>query len=255
MIPMIPTALEKPPTLYSILESIVNFDTEEKAKIRNLAKQGRNKIFDFDYDLSDKISKEKFECQILNHFLMRRIGFDTLTAFKIQLEVKLNEIMPKYNMMFNMLDGWDIFKDGETITREVQDSKHSNNVTSSINESETENTNETESHTTGNNTSDMRSSDTPQNELEDVRSGEYVDRYDYRQDNSSSNDTSESSATSSNNSTSNVNSESHDSGNLTETTTRTQNDKLNLYLEFTEKTQNIYSLIFKDLECLFYQLI
>ena len=94
-----------PPTLYRLLNSIVNFDAEEQTKIKDLASAGRSDIFDFDYPLSDNIEKEDFEVMILNHFLMRRIGYDTLNAFKIALNVKLNEIMPIYNKMFDMLDG------------------------------------------------------------------------------------------------------------------------------------------------------
>ena len=115
--PPLPTNCDKPPTVYSILESIVNYGKEDKTKIKDLAKVGRFKIFDFDYPLSDKISKEDFEIMILNHYLQRRIGFDTVTAFKIQLDVKLNEIMPLYNKMFDSIDGWNIFNDGEKISR------------------------------------------------------------------------------------------------------------------------------------------
>ena len=70
-----------PPTLYVVLESMVNFSSENKVKIKDLAKEGREKIFDFQYPLSDKIIKEDFECLILNHFMMRRIGFETIIIF------------------------------------------------------------------------------------------------------------------------------------------------------------------------------
>ena len=43
--------------------------------------------------LFQRIDKDKFEIQILNHFLMRRIGSDTVTAFQIKLEDKLNSIL------------------------------------------------------------------------------------------------------------------------------------------------------------------
>ena len=126
--PFLPRNCEKPPTIYSILESIVNYGTDDKTKIKDLAKVGRTKIFDFDYPLSDKISKEEFECMILNHYLTRRIGFDTPTLFKIQLNVKLNEIMPMYNKMFDSIDGWDIFKDGEKTTRYGTDNREINST-------------------------------------------------------------------------------------------------------------------------------
>ena len=69
MIPRIPTTNEMPPTVYSLLESIVNFGKDDKTKIKNLASAGRTTFFDFDYPLSEKVDKEKFECMILNHFL------------------------------------------------------------------------------------------------------------------------------------------------------------------------------------------
>ena len=71
--PKIPENCDKPPTLYSIMNSIVNFGKEDKEKIKDLAKYSREIIFDFDYPLSEKIDKEEFECMILNHYMMRRI--------------------------------------------------------------------------------------------------------------------------------------------------------------------------------------
>ena len=104
---------DMPPTLYRLLNSIVNYDAEEQTKIKDLAREGREEIFDFEYPLSTHVEKEDFEVMILNHFLMRRIGYDTLNAFKIALNVKLNEVMPIYNKMFDMLDGWDLFNELE----------------------------------------------------------------------------------------------------------------------------------------------
>lgn len=283
LMPMIPTWNEKPPTLYSILESIVNFDKEDKTKIKDLAKSGRSTIFNFNYPLSNKVVKEDFECMILNHFIMRRIGFETVTAFRIQLNVKLNEIMPMYNKMFDMLDGWDLFNDGERVTREVNDTRNitttsestsANNSSSSNDNIVTSNNNTTNtttntSTTTAQNISDNRNSDTPQNRLSEVRSGEYVDDYQYRQDNNEASDESSSSGSSVNTSTTNNNTEvesesqttnnSEDNtqniGSTTETTIRTPADKLKIYQDFIENKQNIYTMIFKDLEDLFYQLV
>jgi hypothetical protein len=166
--PFLPRNCDKPPTLYSILESIVNYGKDDKTKIKDLAKVGRVKIFDFDYPLSDKISKEEFECMILNHYITRRIGFDTPTLFKIQLNVKLNEIMPMYNKMFDSISGWDIFKDGEKTTRYGTDNREINST------SNTENTLHNESNSE--NISDRRNSNTPQNELDNVRERKICNR-------------------------------------------------------------------------------
>lgn len=216
-----------PPTIYSLLNSYVNFENPNPVAIKNLAKEGRQMIFDFDYLLDDGLGKEEFECMILNHYMMRRIGYETLTAFKLALNVKLNEIMPMYNKLLNAIDGWEIFQDGE-ITERTQST--ANTSSNQINNS-----------TTTNGTSDRRYSDTPQNALSDVQNGTYISQYNY--------DTSNDSATS------NTNGSSNDSGNLIENIKRSPADKMTNYVEFIKEKQNIYTMIFKDLDSLFYQVI
>lgn len=226
---------EKPPTIYSILESIVNYGKDEKTKIKDLAKIGREQIFDFDYPLTNNITKEKFETMILNHFLMRRIGFETLTAFKIQLNVKLNEIMPLYNKLFDAIENWDIFNDGETTKRTGNDNRiidTKNNLTNI-------------SSTTRNETSDRRNSELPQNQLSDLRDGNYVTDYNYDTNQSIGNDNSKSEGSS----------QSEDNNIYEETIKKSQSDKILIYKEIQENLKGIYNMIFKDLECLFYQLI
>ena len=212
-----------PPTLYRLLNSIVNFDAEEQTKIKNLAAAGREDIFDFEYPLSTHVDKEDFEVMILNHFLMRRIGYDTLNAFKIALNVKMNEIMPMYNKMFDMLDGWNIFNDGERVTRNVTDAG-----TNSLNNT-----------TTSQNTSDRRYSDTPQQQLQNVRDGKYITDYNYDTDNGS---VSSSSA-------------GTDSRSTLESITRTPSDKMKLYREFIENKKSIMTMIYEEIEPLFYGLV
>ena len=237
--PFLPPNCEKPPTVYSVLESIVNYRKDEKTKIKDLAKEGRTTIFDFDYPLSDKITKEDFECMILNHFLMRRIGFETVTAFRIQLNVKLNEIMPMYNKLFDSLYGWDIFESGEVTERTGNNSHEISNTT--------ENTLENNSQTTSAQTSDRRNSELPQNQLSELREGNYVSNYNYDQNNSTSNDSS--------NSTANSNSNTNDENVYTETIRRTPADKLSIFREYQNNIKSIYTMIFDDLECLFYQIV
>lgn len=237
--PFLPRNCDKPPTIYSILESIVNYGKDDKTKIKDLAKVGRTKIFDFDYPLSDKISKEEFECMILNHYITRRIGFDTPTLFKIQLNVKLNEIMPMYNKMFDSISGWDIFKDGEKTTRYGTDNREINST------SNTENS----LHNTSNseNTSDRRYSDTPQNELDNVKDGKYVTEYNY--DTNNAKDKSDSNGTSQN--TTNTN----DDNTYNEIVEKTNANKIEILKQMQQEIKSIYSLIFKDLDDLFYSII
>lgn len=222
--PPIPAWNTKPITLYSYMDSIVNYGkTEnEKKKTRELAEYSRATIFDFTYPLSTNVNKADFEKQILNHFIMRRLGFDTPTAFEIALENKLNEIMPKYNKMFDMMTGWSVFTDGESITREQE-------TTSSL-------TNESETSSSG--TSDRRYSETPQTELVNVQDGKYITDYNYDTDSRTGEDSSE----------------SNGEGTLSETINRTISNKVDSYLKF-EKIENIMSQIYKDLDVLFYGLL
>ena len=233
--PPIPANCDKPPTVYSILESIVNYGKEDQTKIKDLAKIGRTKIFDFDYPLSNKISKEDFECMILNHYLTRRIGFDTVTLFKIKLNVKLNEIMPIYNKMFDALDGWNIFNDGEKTQRYGTDNREISSETS----------NELTNTSTSNNTSDRRYSNTPQDEIDNVKAGKYVTEYNY--DTNNAEDESTSSGTSNNT--------TNDDNTYAETIEKTSANKIEILKQMQEEIKSIYSLIFDDLDILFYSVI
>lgn len=220
---------DEPPTIYALLNSYVNFDKEkdEQIKIKDLPMAGKEMFFDFDYPLATGINKDDFEVMILNHFLMRRIGYETVTAFKIALDVKLNEIMPMYNKLFESINGWNLFTDGENVNRNVINNNSSTNSSSS--------------NGTTNSTSDRRFSNTPENKLSDVRNGDYVSEYSYDQDSGSANNSTNSSST--------------DSGSTSENIVRTPHNKMELYTEFLKNRQNIYTMIFKDLDPLFYQII
>ena len=208
----------KPPTLYSLMNSIVNYDKEEQTKIRDLASECHSDIFDFDYDLSDKVNKDQFEIDILNHYIERRIGFDTMTSFQLHLENKLHEILPYYNTLFDALSDYKLFDSGEVIERHTS--------------TDTEST----STTDGSNTSDRRYSKYPQNQLTDISDGSYVSEQNY--DTTTLNNTVGMDTTGSEN----------------ETITRTPTDKMKLYESYLKTRNSIMTKIYKDLDVLFYQL-
>lgn len=208
-----------PPTLYSLMNSIVNYDNENPVKIRNLATECHDKIFDFNYPLSSNINKDEFEIQILNHFIMRRINFDTFTAFQIYLENKLNEIMPYYNIILDSLTNYNLFNDGEKITRSLNKEDSGNNSL------------------TTNSTSDLRFAEFPQNKLNNIKDGKYVSNQNYNQSESESSGTNQS------------------TGTENETITRSVANKMTLYKNYLETKNSVMSMIYKDLEILFYQLV
>ena len=204
-----------PPTLKDIMNSMVNFNNPNPVKYKNLAKECHDEIFDFDYPLSAEINKNDFEIQILNHFMLRRIGFETFTAFQIYLENKLNEIMPYYNILFDSLYNFNLFNDGERITR----TQNENSTSSGEGESE----------------SDRRFNEYPQNRLNDLKDGSYVTTQNYDKNNSTTSGSA--------------------NRNLIEETNRSPVDKMYLYEEYLKtERMKIMTLIYKDLDNLFYQL-
>lgn len=230
-----------PPNLYQIMQSIVNFGAEEKTNPINLAEKASSKIFSFNYPLSENVNKTEFETNILEHFINRRIGFQTFTAFQVALKSKLNEIMPFYNKLFNEIN-FKIF-DGESITRNIIDSRAINSTNINNNELEQQST------VGANNTTDMRHSDTPENMLQQIQSGEYMSTYDYNQSKNNSNQNS----TSQGKDTSTLNSTDNFTENFTEQ--KTVGNKAELYYRMLEAKNNIYTQIYKDLEILFFQIL
>lgn len=211
------SSFNEPNTIYAFMESIVNYDRDEndKVKIKDLSKYARTTIFDFEYPVSDLFGKENFEELFLNHYMFRRINFDTLTSFKIHLQVKLNDIMPKYNKMiegFNKI-AFDGIKETHIRTQESESNINSSN----------------------NDTSKVKYSDTPEGKLEEVEDGTYLTEYTYNQANGESN--------------------SNSTGNTSENIEINKGDSIEEYRKFLEITDNIYSLIFKECDCLFYGLI
>lgn len=203
-----------PPTLYSILNSIANYDNPTQTKIRDLARVTHDKVFDFDYELSDALNKDEFEIEILNHYMMRRIGFETFTAFQLYLENKLKEILPYYNLMLDAFKDYNLFNNGEVINRVKSDTRNTTG--------------------TSGNTGENRLSEYPLNELDDLTDGKYV----------STQNTSE---INSNNTTNDVGSEN-------ERIERSPVDKMSIYKAYLETRESVMAMIYKKLDILFYGL-
>ena len=72
------TQNDMPPTLYSLMNSYVNFNKteDEKVSIINLPNAFKDYLFDFDYPLDDEF-KADFEENFLTHYMFRRIGYET----------------------------------------------------------------------------------------------------------------------------------------------------------------------------------
>ena len=240
----------RPPQFLDLINAKINYKNPNPVSIPNLADAFRPFLFDFSYPLSSKVNKQDFENQIINYFLFRRIGTQTYLKFKMYFENRILEIIPYYNKLFDAFTDWNIFQVGEVENETSSDNR-------SYSESGTDNgtSNNTTSATTtsnGSSTSDRRFSKNPQNELQNVKDGKYVTEYNY--DENTATDTSTSSGT---NNTTNSNSNSKNgTDNSTHSRQRTltlNNQNMDLYKKYLEDKEKIMTMIYKDLECCFFQ--
>ena len=248
---------QDPPTLYSIMESIVNYDKEEseKVKIRDLPKYAKDTIFNFTYPTSEFLNKDEFEEIFLKHYMFRRINFDTVESFRIHLDVKLNSIMPKYLLMLDGFSKLNFLGDVETHTRVT--SENNTKVATSedtSNKSET-GSNSLSSSTSDSNTSTTKYSDTPQDHLTDVTDGSYITEYTEITNSGTASNTSNSTNTVSSTNVLNKSSNSTDNTATNETITITRADEIDEYKKYLEVCNSIYEMIFKECDSLFYGVI
>lgn len=84
------------------LKTYIEQATQYEEGLSNMdrIKEGRKKLFDFDYPFFDDNYREQFEVNFISNFYTREIGFETEGLFKFKLESWLNINMPYYNEMF-----------------------------------------------------------------------------------------------------------------------------------------------------------
>nr|DAP17731.1 MAG TPA: Lower collar protein [Caudoviricetes sp.] len=114
-------------------------------------------------------TREELNNKILNYYKYREIGFETVGRFLDELEISLNEIMPKYNQLFFSADqDYNIIYNVDykrTIDRDLSGNTSSN--TQSNSSSNTSSNSSDSTSTTTNSTSWNKNvnSDTPQDQL------------------------------------------------------------------------------------------
>lgn len=253
----------RPPLLYDLMNSMTNFGAEEQTKIKDLARVSSHQIFDFEYPLSTRVNKEDFETMILNHFIDRRIGFETYTLFHIKLENKMNEIMPYYNKIFDSFDDWNLFTDGGNTTKDSTDnrqtSKQGSRQTSETTSNQSSSTTSSQSSSTTSGTTDKRKSDMPQNNLTEIQNGQYLTDYEYDSitgtDSSTASGTNTGTASTTESGTESTTESGTDANAYHEITVTDVSNKIEVYEKFLENRNKTMTMIFEDLDSLFYGLL
>lgn len=150
-----------------IVEMYNNLETSQGyTNINNLIDNAIPFIFDFDFPIFDVAYKNTLCRKIIKHFYTREIAFETVGLWKLNLDKKLNEIMPYYNDLYKTtIYEYDVLTDFN-LTKETTN-KTTNQGTTSNTDNYTNSINMTAEKTT-------LFSDTPQNGLTDVLSGNYL---------------------------------------------------------------------------------
>lgn len=157
-------------------------------KIADIIANSRNKVFDFDYPIFDESYRSVLETKILKHFYLREICAETVGVWKHFLNMRMNEIMPYYNKLYNSeLIEFDPFYDTDLTKDYKKDTKGQGSETdiyegsTIVTDTERENTERDLSSTGSSNDSDVRKntrwdiySDTPQGGLTNVENETYL---------------------------------------------------------------------------------
>lgn len=75
-------------------------ESEGYDSMNEIIANSRAKIFDFSYPIFDESYKPTLETKILKHYYTREIGLETVGQWKHFLDMRLNEIMPYYNKLY-----------------------------------------------------------------------------------------------------------------------------------------------------------
>ena len=271
--------IDEPPTLFSLMKSMA----PEGTRTNDLWKFGRKYFFNFEYNLQN-IDKETFEKMLLNHYLTRRINYQTAELFRIMLENKLLEVLPKYNLLFNNIY-FNVFDNGTT-ERHYSSGEHyednsveknftNENLNSSVKgEQQTltnmENNINNNLSNNSNTTNTRKFSDTPQNLINDVNDDNYLTEYEVNI-NSNTNTVDENNNTKTtqnatlNNSNLTLSNNSRNYSNnkdsyYNKTNTNTENvvntsNKLDSVIKIQQEYLSVFTMLYKDLDCLFYGLV
>lgn len=125
-----------------ICEHYAGYDKSQPyADTNYIISESRKSIFDFNYPLFDEEYKPVLETKILKHYYGREIGAETVGRWKLWLDMRMNEIMPYYNKLydlysreFNPLYDTDYYRKIDRINDKIgnEESKQGGGTTESI---------------------------------------------------------------------------------------------------------------------------
>lgn len=224
--------------------------TKLTLELRDLVDNGVD-IWDFDYPSYYKgDEKTAFEKKVIDHYLLRQIGQETVGRFLHCFRTRVREIMPKYIDLYKSKEIMDGIEDPfgnvdivETFEQESTGTSSGTGSTSSTLAGEGSNSNNTE------NNLERRFSNTPNGSIENL------DNYltEGTKEDTTNNNTG--SFTNESTSTGSLDSQSTSSGTLKHTFTKKGNQGVNTYahdmIEFRQSIIDVDMMVIDDLNCCF----
>lgn len=152
---------------------IVNINSYECNKTPfEIIEETRTSFFDFDYGIVPE-HKVEFEKKFLAHYFEWEIGVQTIAYFKMLLRNALTEQAPYFNKLYQATDSDFSPFDDVDITEVIHGA--------GTNEAKSTSNNAMHSHSDdsydGSHDTEIKTSDTPQGRIEDVKAGNYMSNY------------------------------------------------------------------------------
>lgn len=96
-----------------VCESLIGLQNSvDRASVDDVIRQASPILFNFPYPIFDATHKAELQEKIIRHYWTREIGQETVGAFRLRLQVKMSEIMPYYNKLYEaMASDFDLMGD------------------------------------------------------------------------------------------------------------------------------------------------
>lgn len=147
-------------------------ESQERDKVSDIITAAMPKVFDFDFPIFDPAYKPVLERKILMHYYTREIALETVALWKLKLESRLNDIMPKYNKLYQLeLLSYNPLWDVDITEDKWRDIDTETTGQEARQEAAT---GQSAEQTAGNNNSTSLYSDTPQGAITNLSEGKYL---------------------------------------------------------------------------------
>lgn len=159
-----------------ICESVAGLDKSVGYNdVDSVIAKSRANIFGFPYPLYDEAYKPTLETKIIRHYYTREIAYETVGLWRLNLQRKMNEIMPYYNKLYESVGiEFDPLENVNYTRQYSRDINGNENSSGSV-------------HSTSSGNTVSKLLDTPQNDIQNLLDGKYLTSASMG-DNSSKND-------------------------------------------------------------------